>query len=387
MPVSSSKHTRRPKLKRGAQIIGWGMYAPKRVVTNDDLAQHMDTSDEWIRQRTGIARRHLVEDGEATSHMAIEAAMEALRTADADPRDIGLVIVATATPDNLMPSTACRVQNALGAVHAGAFDLNAGCSGFVYALASAQEAIASGQHDLVLVIGADALSRVVDWKDRTTAVLFGDGAGAVLLQATEQKVGVLATLVGSDGSGSDVLIIPAGGSALPTSEETVAARQHYLRMNGREVFRFAVRALPRATRQVAERAELTVGDLDLIIPHQANHRIIESAARRLRLPEDRFYLNLEEYGNTSAASVPIALCEAIDQGRVHPGDHIVMVGFGAGLTWAAALLRWSVAAPEEEAPRLHVWLRWLLYRWAAARTWLERGWRQVIVRFIRGAEH
>ncbi len=346
----------------------------------------MDTSDDWIRQRTGIARRHLLEDGESTSDMAIAAAREALRVADADPRDIGLVIVATATPDTLMPSTACRVQNALGATHAGAYDLNAGCSGFVYALASAQQAIASKQHELVLVIGADALSRVVDWEDRSTAVLFGDGAGAVLMQATEGDSGVLATLVGSDGSGSDVLIIPAGGSALPASQETVADRQHYLHMNGREVFRFAVRILPRATRQVAEMALLDVKDLDLIVPHQANYRIIESAARRLKIEPERFYLNLKEYGNTSAASIPIALCDAIKEGRVQPGDHVAMVGFGAGLTWAAAVLRWSSEPLEKPAPRVHIWLRWMLYRWAAGRTWLERTWRRIIIRFIRGAE-
>ena len=320
------------------------MSLPQHAMTNDELAQRVDTSDEWIRSRTGIAERRVAGEGETTASLAIEAAREALQVADADPRELDLIIVGTATPDNPMPSTACLVQDALGAMRAGAFDLNAGCSGFVYALIMGHQAIASGEHQQVLVIGADTLTRTLDWEDRSTCILFGDGAGAVLLRATDGPSGVLATLMGSDGSGAELLIIPAGGSALPATAETVAARQHYLQMNGREVFRFAAGIVPQAIEQVAARAGLAVEDVDLIIPHQANQRIIEAAARRIRLPEDRFVVNLARYGNTSAASVPIALCEALAEGRLQPDQNVVLMGFGAGLTWAATLIRWQAAA-------------------------------------------
>ena len=343
------------------------MCVPEQVMTNEDLVRRVDTSDEWIRSRTGIERRHVASDQESTAQMSIEAAYAALRVADADPREIDLVIVGTATPDHIFPSTACQVQDALGATGAGAFDLNAGCSGFVYALIMGHQAIASGEHLLVLVIGADTLTRVVNWEDRSTCVLFGDGAGAVLLRASEGPSGVLATLLGSDGSGGDVLMIPAGGSAMPASSETVAKGLHYIQMDGQGVFRFATRIIPQATIQVTRKAGLKVDDIDLIIPHQANLRIIASAARRLKLPLDRFVINLQEYGNTSAASIPIALCEAIEDGRIRPGQNIVMVGFGAGLTWAAVALRWTVAPEKARSPRWRIWWRWLLYRWARTR--------------------
>ncbi|MBM3190362.1 MAG: beta-ketoacyl-ACP synthase 3, partial [Chloroflexi bacterium] len=281
------------------------------------------------------------------------------------------------------PATACRVQAALGAMRAGAFDLNAGCSGFVYALAMGHQAIASGEHDLVLVIGVDTMTRVVDWQDRATCVLFGDGAGAVLLRASEGTTGVLATLLGSDGSGGDTLIIPAGGSALPTSAETVEKRQHYLQMDGRQVFRFATHALPLAVEQVTKKADLRMDDIAVIIPHQANQRIIEAAAKRLRVPEERFVLNLQEYGNTSAASVPIALCEALQQGRIEQGQNIVLVGFGAGLTWAAAAIRWGVSAAYVPGPFYHTWWRWLIYRWASLRNRMRRARESVLVLLIR----
>jgi len=325
-----------------AEIIGWGMCVPQRVVTNDDLAQMVDTSDGWIRTRTGIERRHLVGHQETTAQMAVDAAREALRVADANPRDIDLVIVATATPNHTFPATACQVQDALGATRAGAFDLNAGCSGFVYALTMGHRAIASGENRLVLVIGAETMSSIIDWHDRSTCVLFGDGAGAVLLRASEGPAGVLSTLLGSDGSGGDLLIVPASGSEMPASHETVDQGQHYLRMKGREVYRFATRVIPQVTRSVVHRAGLKVADIDLIIPHQANLRIIATASKRLKIPLERFVVCLQEYGNTSAASVPIALCEAINAGRIGPGDNLVMVGFGAGLTWAALALKWSV---------------------------------------------
>jgi 3-oxoacyl-[acyl-carrier-protein] synthase-3 len=318
--------------------------------------------------------------------MAIEAARAALQVADADPREVDLIVVATATPDYAMPSTACLVQDALGAPRAGAFDLNAGCSGFVYALAVAHQAIASGEHALALVIGVDTLSRVVDWEDRNTCVLFGDGAGAVLLRASDGPAGVLATLLGSDGSGADLLIVPAGGSAMPASHETVDARQHYLQMNGREVFRFATRVAPRAIEQVLAKAGLPLSEANWIIPHQANLRIIEAIAKRLDLPVEHFVVNLQEYGNTSAASVPIALCEAVQDGRIQPGQHLVFVGFGAGLTWAAVALKWTVSPQEVVASRRRNWLRWMLYRWAALRTGLLQLPRRLAVKLIRHAE-
>ena len=289
------------------------MYAPKQVLTNDDLAQRVDTSDEWIRTRTGIARRHVADAHEATASMAIEAAQAALQEADADPRDIDLIIVGTVTPNHAMPSTSCLVQDALGAIHAAAFDLNAGCSGFVYALSMGQQAIASGEYNLVLVIGADTLTRALDWHDRSTCVLFGDGAGAVLLRATEGPAGIQASILGSDGSGGQLLTIPAGGSALPATRETVEQGLHYIQMNGQEVFRFATTIMAQATEQVVAKAGWRLEDVDLIVPHQANMRIISSASKRLKLPMERFVTNLEEYGNTSAASIPIALCEAIEE--------------------------------------------------------------------------
>jgi len=362
------------------------MYVPKQVVTNDDLAQRVETSDEWIRTRTGIERRRVAGPGETSSSMAIEAARAALQVADADPREIDLIIVGTATPDYLFPATACLVQNALGASRAGAFDLSAGCSGFVYALAMGHQAIASEEHRLVLVIGVDTLSRVVDWQDRNTCVLFGDGAGAVLLKASEGPAGVLATVLGADGSGGRLLIIPAGGSALPASQETVEKRQHTIQMNGQEVFRFATHIVEQATEQVVKKAGIKLGDVALIVPHQANLRILQTAAKRLKLPLERFVVNLQEYGNTSAASVPIALCEAIRDGRVAPGQNIVLLGFGAGLTWAAVALKWSVPARAIVPSYRDLW-RWLLYQWAS---WRSRG-RQILrhlnVKLIRLFTH
>jgi 3-oxoacyl-[acyl-carrier-protein] synthase-3 len=274
-----------------------------------------------------------------------------LEAANITPNDVSLIIVATATPDYSFPATACVVQDMLGAENAGAFDLSAGCSGFIYALAMGAQAIASGAHDYVLIIGSETLSRIVNWRDRETCVLFGDGAGAFVLQGCDEPGGVLSTLVRSDGSGGELLILPAGGSRQPPTLDTVATGQHYLKMNGREVFRFAARVMDKATRQVVADAGLTLADIDLFIPHQANLRIIQAAARALGMPMDKFFVNLEKYGNTSAASIPIALCEAVDAGRLKPGDHIVMVGFGAGLTWAATVIQWGVPKPPAPAWR------------------------------------
>jgi len=359
------------------------MYVPKRVVTNDDLAQTLDTSDEWIRSRTGIARRHIAGEHESSAQMAIEAAQAALQVADANPREISLIVVGTTTPDYVFPSTACQVQNALGAVHAGAFDLSAACSGFVYALSTAHQAIASGEHDLVLVIGVDTLSRRLNWQDRGTCVLFGDGAGAVLLRAAEGPSGVLATVLGADGSGGDVLIIPASGCARSLTPEALAENLHTIHMNGQEVYRFATRVLASATEQVVKKAGLTMDEVDVIVPHQANLRIVETAAKRLKMPMERFVTNLDEYGNTSAGSIPIALCEAIAQGRIKPGSNIVMVGFGAGLTWGAVALKWSVPPEEAVSRRYRIWWRWLLYRWASLRGGWLRSTRNATIWLIR----
>jgi 3-oxoacyl-[acyl-carrier-protein] synthase-3 len=334
----------------------------------------VDTSDDWIRTRTGIRERHVVDTAETTADMAVQAGRRALEVARLRPAEIDLIIVATVTPDYAFPATACLVQDALGASRAAAFDLSAGCSGFVYGLGMAASSIAAGTFQSALVIGAETLSRITDWSDRGTCVLFGDGAGAVVLQAGENPGGVLATILGSDGSGGDLLKLPAGGSRHPASHRTVAEGMHFLRMKGREVFRFAVKMMPRATREVLEGAGLDLTSLDLLIPHQANQRIIEAAARALDLPPEKVYTNLAWYGNTSGASIPIALAEAADAGRIRPDDLVVCVGFGAGLTWGAAALRWTRPRPEPLSrwQRLH---RQMHYPLAALRSVVRKAWR------------
>ena len=359
-------------MARYAHIVGWGMSLPERVMTNDDWAQLVDTSDEWIRTRTGIVERRIASEGETTLTLSLEAARQALEVAKLSPAQLDLIIVATVTPEHLFPATACLVQDSLGAIRAGAFDLSAGCSGFVYALSLAADTIRAGTCRHVLVIGAETLSRVIDWKDRTTCVLFGDGAGAVVVSGSESPGGILSSALGSDGSGGDHLIIPAGGSKLPASHETVEKGLHYTRMNGREVFRFASRSMDKAARLVCERADVSLSDVKLFVPHQANMRIIKSAARALKLEDDRMVTNLDRYGNTSAASIPIALCEAIADGRVHRGDYLVLVGFGAGLTWGAVALQWGVPLPVTPAPWYVRLFRWLYYRWARVRSWGAR---------------
>ena len=362
--------------KRYAQIVGWGKYVPSHVLTNDDLAKMVDTSDDWIRARTGIVERRIADPRETTSTMSIKAAQAALQVADVAPERLDLIIVTTATPDYLFPATACLVQDALGARRAGAFDLLAGCSGFVYGLGVGSQLIISGAYENVLVIGAETLSRIMDWTDRNTCVLFGDGAGALLLQASDAPGGVLSFTLGADGSGGDLLILPGGGSRHPASAETVAQGLHYARMNGREVFRFATRIMGQAAKEAIRAAGLEIDDIDLFIPHQANMRIIQSAAKHLRLPMDKVFVNLHRYGNTSCASIPIAFCEAIEEERIKPGDHLVLVSFGAGLTWAAAVVQWHVPLP---APRLPWWkrlLRRIGYRWAWLVSRLRRTYRK-----------
>jgi 3-oxoacyl-[acyl-carrier-protein] synthase-3 len=324
---------------RYGNITGWGKYVPDKVLTNADLTKMVDTSDEWIISRTGIRERHIVSPGENTSHMAIEASKEALEMAGVRARDLGLIIIATSSPDYLTPPISSQVQHALGAKDVGAFTLVAGCPGFVYALAVGQQFIASGACDNVLVVGAELISRYTDWTDRSTCILFADGAGAVVMQVSTKPSGVLSYILGSDGSGADYLILPAGGTAMPPSQETLDKGLHYLRMDGNKVFRFAIRVLGKALEQAIQQAGLTTDDIDLFIPHQANARIIESAAHYVKLPEEKVFVNIERYGNTSAASIPIALCEAFEQGRAKVGDTLAFVAFGAGLTWASAVVK------------------------------------------------
>ena len=337
-----------------AQIAGWGMYVPSKVVTNENLIERgLDSSDEWITTRTGIRQRSLVAQGEATSDLAVKAAQQALQVAYVHPRDIDLVIVATSTPDHLMPATASLVQDRLGAFNAGALDLNAACSGFVYGIIVGSGQIEAGRSKRVLVIGADALSIHLDWQDRSTCVLFGDGAGALLLQASEEA-SILASSLGSDGSGAGLLIIPAGGSRLPANSHTFHDGDHYLKMNGPQIFRWATQMMAKAAEKAIQSSGLTLQDIDLLIPHQANLRIIEATAKKLGLPGEKVFINLDKYGNTTAASIPIALCEAIEEGKVKRGDHVVLTSFGAGLAWAAAVIRWGMPLPV----RVSRWRRW-----------------------------
>ncbi|MBW7881152.1 MAG: ketoacyl-ACP synthase III [Caldilineaceae bacterium] len=364
---------------RYAHIVGWGYEVPEKVITNHDLEQIVDTSDEWIRSRTGIEERHVAADPkETTVSLAVAAARKALEVADVPANRIDLIICATTTPEHSFPASACLIQDTLGATNAGAFDLSAACSGFVYGLSMARGHILAGDAEYVLVIGAETLSRIVDWTDRETCILFGDGAGAVLVAASEVPGGILAVDLGSDGSGGDTLIVPAGGSAMPTSLETVSSGQHYVKMDGKAVFRFATRVMAAATRRVLERAGYSTEDVDLVVPHQANIRIIQSSVlNQLKIPEDRVFVNLQKYGNTSTASIPIALCEAIEAGRLHPGDKVVFVGFGAGLTWAACALDWRTPVEKQEAGWWKTTRRQATYSAAAARSMWRRAVRWV----------
>jgi 3-oxoacyl-[acyl-carrier-protein] synthase-3 len=341
--VSATQRTTAARQRPGpyVRIAGWGKYLPARVMTNADLEGLVDTSDEWIRSRSGIAERRIAAEDETTATMATMAAREALACAGVDAASLDLIVVATSTPDYVAyPSSACLVQAALGAQRAGAFDLSAACSGFVYGLIVGAQFVASGAYRRVLVVGSDVNSRILDWQDRGTCVLFGDGAGAVVLEATDAPGGLLAFELGADGAGADHLIVPAGGSRRPPTHATVERREHFIRMNGPEVFRFSTLIVPAVLERLCEQVGLRPADVDLLIPHQANSRIIQSAARRLALQEGAVYSNLESYGNTSAASVPIALCEALAAGRLRAGQLLGLVGFGAGLTWAGALWRW-----------------------------------------------
>jgi 3-oxoacyl-[acyl-carrier-protein] synthase-3 len=363
-------------MSRYAHIIGWGKYVPTKVVTNEELAKTLDTSDGWIQARTGIRERRIASNKESTALMALHAAREAVETANINPRELDLIITATASPEYPFPATACLVQDGLGADHAGAFDLEAGCSGFVYGISTAAGMIRGGMYKTILVVGAETLSRFVDWKDRATCVLFGDGAGAVVLRVSDKPGGVLASVLGSDGSGGELLMVPGGGARNPAGPETVTSGMHYIRMNGHEVYRFATRVMVQATRQTAQQAGWSLDQVDLFIPHQANARIIDSASKTLKIPLDKFFVNIDRYGNTSAATIPIALCEALDEGRIKPGDRLLMVAFGAGLTWAACALQWSAQKQPAPAPQRAA-VSWVRYNWFGIRSILARVLRRV----------
>lgn len=379
-----------PQLERRyAQIIGWGAHVPSKTITNHDLEQIVDTTDEWIRSRTGIEERHVAADPqETTATLAIAAARKALAVADVHPSKVDLVICATSSPEYIWPATASIVQDALGAINAGAFDLSAACSGFVYALSMARGHILAGDAEYVLVIGAETLSRIVDWTDRGTCVLFGDGAGAVLVAASDVPGGIMAVELGSDGSGANALLVPAGGSAMPASLETISSGSHFIKMDGKAVFRFATRVMAQATRKVLERSGLTTDDVDLIVPHQANIRIIQnSVLNQLKIPQEKVLINLQKYGNTSTASIPIALCEAIETGRVKPGNNLVFVGFGAGLSWGACAIKWSVPVDRPASNWWKDYRRQATYQAAAARSMWKRAVRWVYEVWPADPEH
>jgi 3-oxoacyl-[acyl-carrier-protein] synthase III len=325
-------------------ITGVGCYVPERVLTNDDLAKMVDTSDEWITERTGIKERRVADPGQAASDLALPAARQALEMARLDPADVDLVIVATVTPDMFFPSTGSLLASGLGADNAAAYDLSAGCTGFMYAVAQAYGAIAGGLAQSAVVVGTETLSKIINWHDRSTCVLFGDGAGAVVLENVREG-GFLGFELGSDGEGGKDLSIPAGGSRNPSTAQTVEQELHFLRMNGREVYKFATRVLVSSAEKLLEECGLTVDDIDLYIPHQANKRIIDHAARNLGIPQEKIFVNLHKYGNTSSASIPLCLAEAVKDGRLKEGTRVLMTGMGAGLTWGSAYTIWNDGRP------------------------------------------
>ena len=345
MSPSHSPRFKNPRAKhdflgRTCSISGVGSYVPAKVLTNADLARMIETTDEWITTRTGIKERRIAAKNEFTSDLATQAALRAMRRAGVTADQVDLIIVATATPDMPFPSTACLVQRKIGAHRAAAFDLEAACSGFVYALEIGQQFIMSRTYDTVLIIGAEKLSTIVDWKDRNTCVLFGDGAGAAVLQNRPNSHGLLTAVMGADGRKADLLFMAGGGSRCPASAESVAARMHYLRMDGKETFKNAVQAMQTAAEEALRRCEIDISRIKCIIPHQANLRIIEAVGERLGARPEQLFVNVQKYGNTSAASVAIALDEAVSSGQIQRGDLILLVVFGAGLTWGAAVIEW-----------------------------------------------
>lgn len=324
-----------------AGILGTGFYVPEKIMTNADLEKIVETSDEWIVERTGIKERRIAEDNQPMSDLALRAAKDALADAGVAAEDLDLIIVATLTSDRIIPSTACMIQNLLGAKHAAAFDLSAACSGFAYAASVAAQFIETGAYKKALVIGAETLSKYINWEDRNTCVLFGDGAGAAVLGQVEEGYGILSFDLGSDGSGGDAIQIPSSGSLMPVSRESIDQKLNLIHMNGRDVFKFAVKAMGKTVKNSLAKIDMPQEKIDWLVPHQANIRIIESAAKRLSMPMDKVIVNIHKYGNMSAACIPIALAEAAAAKRFKKGDIIALSGFGAGLTWASCIIRWS----------------------------------------------
>lgn len=325
---------------RKSRILGTGSAIAEKQITNHDLERLVDTNDEWIRTRTGIENRYFADEETCTSHLASRASLKALEAAGVKAEDIDMIIVATITPDMGFPATACLVQEQIGATKASAFDLEAACSGFLYGMAVADQFIATGFYEHVLVIGAETLSRILDMEDRNTCVLFGDGAGAVVMGPSKDDTGILSFELGADGSGGKFLHMPAGGSKIPASKESVENRLHYVKMEGSDVFKFAVRAMESSSIAAINKAGLKIEDVNYMVPHQANIRIIQSAAKKLNLPMEQVKVNLNQYGNMSAASIPVALDEAVRENSIKAGDNVVMVGFGGGLTWASCVIKW-----------------------------------------------
>jgi len=324
------------------------MHVPEPILTNDDIAKLVDTNDEWIRERTGIRERRIARENEFPSTLGVEAAIKALQVANLAPTDLDLIICTSSAAEYIFPATACIIQDQIGASKAGAFDVQAACTGFIYATNMAAQAIRSGSIKNALVVGTETLSRFLDWKDRSTCILFGDGAGAFVLQASDVPGGVLSSVLHSDGSGVDLLGIFGGAARYPATEATIHAGKHFLKMDGKEVFRFATRVMGRAVIEALELAGMTTRDVQWIIPHQANYRIIETAAKYLKMPLDKFVINVERYGNTSTASIPIATVEAVEKGKLKAGDKVVFVGFGGGLTWGAIVVEWSAPIPMKK---------------------------------------
>ncbi len=323
-----------------ASITGVGSYLPGKVLTNYDLEKMVDTSDDWIIQRTGIKERRIVENGQITSDLATQASLRAMEDAGVSPNDLDLIITSTITPDHIFPSTSCYIQQKIGASRASAFDILAACAGFIYALSIGQSFVNSGAMETVLVVGAECLSKITDYTDRTTCVLFGDGAGAVIIQKSRTKHEILSTSLAADGSQADVLIMPGGGSKTPASIESVQQRTHYIQFKGKEVFKLAINNITNLILETVEKNGLSLEDIDLIIPHQSNLRIIEATMEKLGLPMEKAFVNIDKYGNTSSASIPIAIDEARKEGRLSKGDIVALVAFGGGLTWGSSIIRW-----------------------------------------------
>ena len=341
--------SRQPEPIRGATIVGTGMYVPERVLTNHELESMVETSDEWIVDRTGIRERRISAPGQVSSDLAVIAARRALEMANVSADEVDQIVLATTTPDRILPSCACTVQAKLGATRAAAFDLYAACTGFIYGLSVARGAIGTGMADTVLVIGVEQLSRIIDYTDRNTCVLFGDGAGAAVLKPCDPSQGILSVSIHSDGSIGDLLEVPAGGTAIPASHKSVDQRQHFIRMRGKELFRVAVRGMEESLRKALDDACMTADDLELVIPHQANLRIIDAMRERIGIPTERVLVNIDRYGNTSSASIPITLDEVVRSGRLKPGDGLGFVAFGGGITWGASVARWTMPA-QNKAP-------------------------------------